>query len=89
MPEGQQAARFVRIIMPGERVVWIPPERLCTGTKEWKRSSVILEIREEVGVVTWVKWSRKGCISNVTTMEFVKMSTMSFSSKSNAKDQQQ
>lgn len=29
MPGGQQAARF----MPGERVVWIPPERLCTGTK--------------------------------------------------------
>lgn len=55
---GQQAARFVRIIMPGERVVWIPPERLCTGTKEWKRSSVILEIRVGVGV-TWVKWSLK------------------------------
>lgn len=33
MPGGQQAARFVWIIMPGERVVWIPPERLCTGTK--------------------------------------------------------
>ncbi|TNN43621.1 hypothetical protein EYF80_046204 [Liparis tanakae] len=31
--------------MPGERVVWIPPERLCTGTKGWKRSSVTLEIR--------------------------------------------
>lgn len=28
---------FVSILfMPGERVVWIPPERLCTGTKGWK-----------------------------------------------------
>lgn len=47
MPGGQQAARFVWIVMPGERVVWIPPERLCTGTKGWKRSSVTLEIRVE------------------------------------------
>lgn len=34
---GQQAAGFVSsLFMPGERVVWIPPERLCTGTKGWK-----------------------------------------------------
>lgn len=63
MPGGQQAARFVRIIMPGERVVWFPPERLCTGTKGWKRSSVTLEIgglgrrRGECGFVIWVRWS--------------------------------
>ena len=37
---GQQAAHFVWIIMPGEKMVWIPPERLCTGTRGWKRSSV-------------------------------------------------
>lgn len=42
---GQQAARFVWIVMPGERVVWFPPERLCTGTKGWKGSSVALQIR--------------------------------------------
>lgn len=40
---------FVRKVMPGERVVWIPPERLCTGTKGWKRSAVALEI----GVGGW------------------------------------
>lgn len=43
--EGQQAADFVQIFMPGERVVWFPPECLCTGTKGWRRSTEAPQIR--------------------------------------------
>lgn len=57
-------------------------EKLCRSieirVEVWERG------KEGQGV-TWEKWNWKGCIYNVTTMELVKMSTMSFSSKSNAK----
>lgn len=79
-----------RKVMPGERMVWFPPERLCTGTK--RKEEELRHSRDQgegCEFLTWVRWSLKGCIYNVTTMEFIKMSTKSFSSKSNAKDQQQ
>lgn len=44
---------------------------------------------EGVGFLIWARCRLEGCVYNVTTMEFIKMSIQSFSSKLKDKDQQQ
>lgn len=44
---------------------------------------------EGVGFLIWARCRLEGCVYNVTTMEFIKTSIQSFSSKLKDKDQQQ
>lgn len=67
MPGGEASKQHaVWIVMPGERVVWIPPERLCTGTKGWKRSAVALQIRVRMWLCYMgeVELKRLHCLCN-------------------------
>lgn len=60
--EGQQAAHLVCKVMPGERMVWIPPERLCTGTKwrSWKGKEVTCGV-EKAAILMSLQWKLLKC----------------------------